>query len=233
VASELVKKYRSNKSVDLESIDKIDPPETTKSTIRKASMIVSERTAQKINQLFVGIDDSKSMETYQLHNQQTMAELLAWAKREPMAALVDLTICTVANATQLYGPERFSEFSNIPTFSYEYGSNAGQGLKQLLDCFDENRSKYRRSGIAFAHDYCVSDPELLMEQSQRVKEYEKKYPTTFEFFPIGIGNCDVVTMSKISSRRPGKQLSDDGSLKEVFEFIKRFTMSLTGRASLD
>jgi hypothetical protein len=209
-------------------VERLESPSIeTRATVHRGT-IISESGVQKNNYVCVILDDSSSVGRHSADNDRAMTEFLAWGKTEETAALVDLAIYTSADSTICYGPERFSEFSLKPKFRYYPGSYGGDALMRALDFIEENRTQYKRIGLVFVHDYGLHDVEVFLEQAARVHAWEKKFPTTFAVYPVGIGVCDELMMSKLSSKRKGRLLTTDYSLKEVIEFIKQFTRTMGG-----
>lgn len=209
-------------------VERIEPPSIEKRATLHRGTIISESAAQKNNFVGVILDDSQSVGRHSADNDRAMTGFLAWGKTEETASLVDLAIYTSADSTICYGPERFSEYSLKPKFRYYPGSYGGDALKRALDFIEENRSNYKRIGLVFVHDYGLHDAEVFLEQAARVHAWEKKFPTTFAVYPIGIGSCDESLMAKLSSKRKGRLLTTDYSLKEVIEFVKQFTRTVGG-----
>lgn len=193
---------------------------------RQKRLILDELTAQLKNLAIVSFDDSGSVYPNKAENERAMKDLFAFGSSETLAAIVDLAIHTVSDTTIQYGPESLDRFQSKPHFRYNEGSYAGQGMKQALDFIEEQQPNYKRIGYVFIHDCRVHDPEVLEEQIRRLHQHEKRYPTTFAVFPIGIGACDVSILERISSTGKYRILSTDYSFGEVIEFLKQFTTTL-------
>lgn len=188
--------------------------------------LVNEESAQRKNGVFVSLDDSTSIDAFRKENDDAIGDLFSWGKKDEKADLVEMTIATVADSVVQYGPEQLSNFQAMPVLRYVEGSYGGLGLKHALDFYEENQDSYKRFGLVFVHDFQVHDLDLLEAQIQRLHQIEKRFPSAFAAYPVGIGMCDERILMRVSSKRKGKILSSDYRFTEVISWLKRFAATL-------
>jgi uncharacterized protein YegL len=122
---------------------------------------------------------------------------------------VEIAVVTFDSEVKVVSNFATADQFEPPLLTAQNLTHTGSGICKALDILQERKSKYKNSGIAYYRPwiFMITDgspygesEEITLQAARRIKTAEES--KTVAFFAVGVGNADMNSLRRISTREP-------------------------------